>query len=190
MACLTTAVDIQPLTGVTSGGSVVITWSLDGTLPTFTIELANEKFHNSLAIANNVDPSEGNISVVIPPVPVGSGYTLQFVNITNIDQQYATSDQFSIAPTLSESSTATSSTATETVLSPSLSASVTATMPVSGSMGSTTAITARTSSSASSSAASHSPSSAAAPRFFQSASTEAACTGAVILGLLSALWIL
>ncbi|KAJ7237557.1 hypothetical protein B0H12DRAFT_1057239 [Mycena haematopus] len=191
---LTAAVDIPPPTGVTSGGSAVITWTDYDTLPTFSIELANPKFHDSLAIANNVDPTKGTITVSIPSVPEGAGYTLQFVNITDINQLYGESDEFSIDPTVTESLTTTGGTATGTVLS--TSASPTATIPVSSSTASLSTHVSGASSmpavsgSASASRPSSSASGAATRVLLQGASTTVASAGIVVLSLLFAAWIL
>jgi hypothetical protein len=52
-----------------SGGSVTITWSQDSSDPsTFSLELANENFHNTFALANNVQTSSQQITVTIPIV--------------------------------------------------------------------------------------------------------------------------
>ena len=37
----------------------------------FSIELINTSFNNAFAIANNVDPSTGSITLTLPSVPVG-----------------------------------------------------------------------------------------------------------------------
>jgi hypothetical protein len=39
--------------------------------PTFSFELVNEVFHNSFAIANNVEPTPGSLEVTLPIVPAG-----------------------------------------------------------------------------------------------------------------------
>lgn len=52
-----------------SGGSVTITWTADSTDPsTFSLELANNNFHNTFALANNVQTSSGTITVTLPIV--------------------------------------------------------------------------------------------------------------------------
>ncbi|KAJ6592855.1 hypothetical protein B0H19DRAFT_1279595 [Mycena capillaripes] len=109
VASLAAAVDIQVPQSAASGGMTTVTWTEDPSLPVFSIELFHTTFNDAIAIANNVDPAKGNINVTLPMVPPGGGYTLEFVNITDIDQTYATSDEFSIAPPMSttESSSAT-----------------------------------------------------------------------------------
>ena len=65
-----------------SGGSATITWTTaSGDPSTFSIELLNTVFHNSFAIANNVNPSSGTITLDLPIVPPGNGYTLEAVDI-------------------------------------------------------------------------------------------------------------
>ncbi|KAJ7816030.1 hypothetical protein B0H13DRAFT_2683580 [Mycena leptocephala] len=72
---------------------------------TFSIELTHPSFNHAIAIANNVDPTLDQTTVELPIVPVGDQYTLQFVNITDINQIFATSGDFSIAAAASPSST-------------------------------------------------------------------------------------
>src|ERR1700679_2793000 len=49
-----------------SGGSVTITWSQDSSDPSvFSLELANNNFHNTFALANNVQISSGQITVTL-----------------------------------------------------------------------------------------------------------------------------
>ncbi|KAJ7097051.1 hypothetical protein B0H15DRAFT_1019410 [Mycena belliarum] len=95
-----------------SGGTVTITWSSTATDPTFSIELTHPSFNAAIAIANNVDPLNNQVTVGLPIVPADSDYTLQFVNITDINQVFATSPDFSIAPAPSTSASASTATAT------------------------------------------------------------------------------
>ena len=67
------ALTIDTPTNLTSGGPAHITWTTAaGDPPTFSLELVNaDVFHNSFAIANNVNPSTGSIDLVLPIVPSG-----------------------------------------------------------------------------------------------------------------------
>ncbi|KAJ7915802.1 hypothetical protein B0H13DRAFT_389199 [Mycena leptocephala] len=188
VASLAAAVIQVPET-TSSGGPVTITWTQDPTLPVFSMELFHKDFNNAIAIANNVNPATGSLVVNLPVVPSDSGYTLQFVNITDINQVYDTSPEFSIAPPVSttESSSA-SATASGTAESRSA-GSVTVTMPMSGSMASP-AKSASASASASVSAQSTTASGAATRLLVHSASTAGALGGVVLIGLLSAAWVL
>jgi hypothetical protein len=47
----------------------------------FSIELHHPSFNADLAIANNVSPADGSKTLLLPIVPVDSGYTLVAVNI-------------------------------------------------------------------------------------------------------------
>ncbi|KAF7362606.1 hypothetical protein MVEN_00609400 [Mycena venus] len=200
VAALVAAIDmdIQAPEKVTSAGTAVIKWSTDPTQPqpVFSVELVNgDLFHNALALANNVKPEAGMVEVTMPAVPPSGGYTLQFVNIADINQIYGTSPEFSIAPTVSttESSTA-SGTTTGTALLSSAGSAI-ATLPMSGSMATASAYmsgisaSASVSHSASASAASASASSAAIRNFIQGTSAAAACS-VVLLGFLSVACIL
>ncbi|KAJ7436483.1 hypothetical protein B0H11DRAFT_656252 [Mycena galericulata] len=113
-------------TSAQSGATTTITWTSNSTDSTFSIELFHPTFNAAIAIANNVDPSLNQIMVELPSVPPGDGYTIEAVNIANINQVFSTSTDFSIAPgassTLSSASTA-SATAGSAV--PSTSGSVT-----------------------------------------------------------------
>ena len=72
--------------------------------------MTNEAFHNTFAIANNVDPSWGEITLQLPVVPVGDGYTIIATNIGNIDDVYASSAGFAVAPATSTSASSQAST--------------------------------------------------------------------------------
>ncbi|KAJ7849769.1 hypothetical protein B0H13DRAFT_2674659 [Mycena leptocephala] len=81
---------------------------------TFSIELTHPSFNHAIAIANNVDPKLDQTTVELPIVPAGDQYTLQFVNITDINQIFATSGDFSIAAAASPSSTVSTASASPT----------------------------------------------------------------------------
>jgi len=84
-----------------ASGLVTLTWTGDATDPTFSVELLNGGLltFGALALLNNVSPTAGSASFSLGSVPVGSGYTIEFVNITNINQAYATSSPFAIGAT-------------------------------------------------------------------------------------------
>ncbi|KAJ7146885.1 hypothetical protein C8R44DRAFT_973485 [Mycena epipterygia] len=197
LASVVAAVDIEAPETVVSGGMTTIRWTPDSfeSLDTFSIELVHPSFNNAIAIANNVNPVTGMVNVVIPSVPAADGYSIEFVNITDINDVFATSPEFSIAPPASTSDSATASTtmaANETAASRSAaSASAFSTTPISGSVASMSA-SASGSGSAKGSAASATASSAARTQnvYGVIGSTAVTCTGIVLLGLLSAAWIL
>ncbi|KAF7365734.1 hypothetical protein MVEN_00447200 [Mycena venus] len=89
-----------------SGATTTITWTSDSSDPTFSIELSHPSFNAAIAIANNVDPTLNQITVELPIVPGGDQYTLEFVNITDINQVFAMSGDFSIAAAASPSASA------------------------------------------------------------------------------------
>ncbi|KAJ7235372.1 hypothetical protein C8J57DRAFT_1248469 [Mycena rebaudengoi] len=90
------AITITTPKSVMSGNTTTIKWIGDSSDPIFSIELMHPSFNYALAIANNINSSDNSISLVIPSVPTGDGYTLQFVNVTDISKIYATSSSFSI----------------------------------------------------------------------------------------------
>jgi hypothetical protein len=72
VAPLVSALTIEAPTNPTSGGTVTINWTnAAGDPSTFSIELVNTVFHNSFAIANNVVPTSGTMTIELPIVPVG-----------------------------------------------------------------------------------------------------------------------
>lgn len=118
VAPLVSALILQTPTNPTSGGQMTIMWtSENGDPSTWSFELLNPDFHDSFAIANNVDPSPQQLTLTIPIVPVGGGYSLEAVNIGNISDIYATTPSFSIGATSSSSLSSGASTATTPVSS-------------------------------------------------------------------------
>ncbi|KAJ7681080.1 hypothetical protein DFH06DRAFT_1315810 [Mycena polygramma] len=103
------ALTVNSPTNPTSGGTTSITWSSTSTDPVFSIELNHPSFNSAFAIANNVNPADNNATIVIPPVPAEDNYTLTFVNVTNINDVFATSPSFSIGAATSASASATGS---------------------------------------------------------------------------------
>ncbi|KAL6304901.1 hypothetical protein BKA93DRAFT_254086 [Sparassis latifolia] len=99
---LVSALTIQTPANWDSAIQANITWTSASTDPsTWSFELVNPvNFHNSFGLANNVDPSTGVLLVELPVVPPGDGYLLQAVNISNINDVFAQSGDFAIAPDL------------------------------------------------------------------------------------------
>ncbi|GBE83109.1 hypothetical protein SCP_0501560 [Sparassis crispa] len=63
----------------------------------FSLELDNTRlFRNALSIADNVDVSLGTLTILLPSVHVGVEYYLQAVNVSNVDDVFAQSSDFSI----------------------------------------------------------------------------------------------
>ncbi|TFK56827.1 hypothetical protein OE88DRAFT_60676 [Heliocybe sulcata] len=79
------ALTLNAPSGLSSGGPATITWTSESTDPPFSIELVNTVFHNSFAIANNVNPTLNSMTIALPIVPVGDGYTLEAVNVTSVE---------------------------------------------------------------------------------------------------------
>ncbi|KAK0186155.1 hypothetical protein F5146DRAFT_1069529 [Armillaria mellea] len=70
--------------------------------------LINQSFNNQYAIANNVDSSLGSLSLTLPQIPAEDGYTIELVNISNINDIYAQTGTFSVAEPVSSSASASS----------------------------------------------------------------------------------
>ncbi|EDR01117.1 uncharacterized protein LACBIDRAFT_312424 [Laccaria bicolor S238N-H82] len=170
VAPLVSALTVSNPTNPTSGGQMTISWTTAAGDPdSFSIELINTSFNNAFAIANNVDPSTGSITLTLPVVPVGAGYTIEFVDIGDINKVYTTSGSFSIgansasstSASTAASSSGTSKASTATTSSGSSSAHSTST---SGSVSSTS--TSISSTSAGSSSAPAATQFSAASRLF------------------------
>jgi len=111
VAPLVAGLQLQIPENPTSGGSVTIKWtSAAGDPATFSFELVNEVFHNAFAIANNVVPELGQMTITLPVVPIGGGYTLEAVNIGDVNSVFASTGTFSIADNSAASSTTSSGT--------------------------------------------------------------------------------
>ena len=55
-----------------SGGPLSISWEATTADPgTFSIEMVNVIFHNTFAIAANVQASAGGLNLTLPEVPIG-----------------------------------------------------------------------------------------------------------------------
>ncbi|KAG2052641.1 hypothetical protein BDR06DRAFT_957321 [Suillus hirtellus] len=144
---LVSALTLNTPTGVAVGGLVNVTWEATTSDPSsFSLYMVNTIFHNTFAIGNNVQSSAGIITLTLPQVPVGDGYTLEATSNSNIDTVYAQSGDFAVSAmssaTLPSTSTTSTSSSTGTGLSTASTVAPTTTAP---------ATTAKTSSSASAS---------------------------------------
>ncbi|KAF7797180.1 hypothetical protein EIP86_008372 [Pleurotus ostreatoroseus] len=112
IAPLVSALTITTPTNWTSAGPAVIEWTtVSGDPSTWSFELVNPtNFHQTFGIANNVNPSLGSLTLTLPAVPPGDGYSLEAVNITNINQVFASTGDFSIGAEVSTTSSSASST--------------------------------------------------------------------------------
>ncbi|KIY48089.1 hypothetical protein FISHEDRAFT_74007 [Fistulina hepatica ATCC 64428] len=162
---------------VTSGGTVTITWTTtSGDPSTFSLYLINQSFNDNFGIANNVETSLGTITIALPAVDPGDGFSLEAVDISDVNTVYSSTSDFAIgASTYSASSVSTvSGTSTFSGSAVLTSGSATASASASGSAASSSASAASASKSASKSA-SASASSAA------SASSSSSSNGAVTI---------
>ncbi|PBK70188.1 hypothetical protein ARMSODRAFT_866734, partial [Armillaria solidipes] len=88
----------NPTETVTSTGPITISWQTSSGDPSvFSIELINQSFNNQYAIANNVDSSLGSLTLTLPQIPVQDGYTIELMNISNINDIYAQTGTFSVS---------------------------------------------------------------------------------------------
>ncbi|KAI9566300.1 hypothetical protein HD554DRAFT_2116999 [Boletus coccyginus] len=144
---LVSALTVNPPTDPTTGGTVTITWTASTSDPAyFSLELVNDAFHDTFAIANNVQTALGTLTIQLPQVPVQGGYSLEAIATNDINQVLSQSGTFSIGGASSSSSTGASSSSTAATTASSSSgsltastASVTATTPASSASGTGTA---------------------------------------------------
>ncbi|KAG9084775.1 hypothetical protein FRC06_003905 [Ceratobasidium sp. 370] len=120
---------------ITAPDSNGVSWtSASGDPEAFSIELRDTNTPSvisPLAIANNVNTSAGTHSLQLPPVPDATTYQLEFVNVTNINQVYATSVTFPIVNQAQPTTSPAASSGTVTGTSLSASGSATSTVPAS-----------------------------------------------------------
>ncbi|KAK0435018.1 Ser-Thr-rich glycosyl-phosphatidyl-inositol-anchored membrane family-domain-containing protein [Armillaria borealis] len=100
----------NPTETVTSTGPITISWQTSSGDPSvFSIELINQSFNSQYAIANNVDSSLGSLSLTFPrSLPSADGYTIELVNISNINNIYAQTGTFSVSEPVSSSASGSS----------------------------------------------------------------------------------
>ncbi|KAG2342043.1 hypothetical protein BDR05DRAFT_423110 [Suillus weaverae] len=133
---LVSALTLNTPTGVSTGGVVNITWQATTADPgSFSLYMVNTIFHNTFAIANNVQASAGMITLTLPQVPVGDGYTVEATSNSNINSVYAQSGDFVVSAmttastssmsTMSMSSSSTGTPATAPTVAPLTTASAT-----------------------------------------------------------------
>ncbi|KAF8551103.1 hypothetical protein OG21DRAFT_1487263 [Imleria badia] len=136
---LVSALTFGSISGWTTGATVTVTWTTSPTDPTtFSIELANPSYHNSFAIATNVVTTNGQVTIDLPAIEPGDGYSLQAVAIDNINQiYYQTPGTFSIGAATSSSTTSSSTTTGSTTSTPASSASKSTTTGTSSAASST-----------------------------------------------------
>ncbi|KAK7053506.1 hypothetical protein R3P38DRAFT_1460025 [Favolaschia claudopus] len=104
LAASVAALSINTPNDIHSEGTTTLTWTSDSSDPVFSIELNHPSFHEALAIANNVNPGDNNRTITLPPLAAEDNYTLTFVNVTDINDVFATSNSFSIGAAVSSSS--------------------------------------------------------------------------------------
>ncbi|KAG1846209.1 hypothetical protein DFJ58DRAFT_730596 [Suillus subalutaceus] len=126
---LVSALTLNTPTGASNGGSLNVTWGATTSDPSsFSLYMVNTIFHNTFAIANNVQASAGWHDYYASRRPLlgwltswqySDGYTLEATSNSNITDVYATSGDFAVtaATTSSTSVSSTTSTSTSTSLS-------------------------------------------------------------------------
>lgn len=99
----------QPTSQVYSSSPLTVTWTVtSGDPATFDLYLTNSDFHNTFALKNSVTTTDGNVTIALPVVPAGSGYTLQASPVGNVNSVLSQTSPFNIADALSSSSSLSS----------------------------------------------------------------------------------
>ncbi|KAJ2927059.1 hypothetical protein H1R20_g10037, partial [Candolleomyces eurysporus] len=148
---LVSALTLNIPENITTQGTTTFTWTYETSDEPFSLYLYNEEFNDSFAIANNVEPSLGSVSIQIPVVPVRDGYTLRAVNVGNIEDVYSSTGSFSVGA--ATQSIPTTPTATRTTSS----GTGTSTRPVTTTTSTTSAATTSTSNTATSTTSNTAP---------------------------------
>ncbi|KAH8831882.1 hypothetical protein DL96DRAFT_1706285 [Flagelloscypha sp. PMI_526] len=78
----------------------------------FSLQLTNEIFHDTFAIANNVPTASGKITLDLPELKPGDGYALIATQDANVNAVLGQSGGFSVGAATITSSSTTSGTAT------------------------------------------------------------------------------
>ncbi|KXN84978.1 hypothetical protein AN958_11823 [Leucoagaricus sp. SymC.cos] len=106
----------QPTQAVNNGGSMTFSWTTQAGDPsTFSVYLKNPTFNDVFGVANNVDASQGTLTIQVPAVPDNQQYTIILVPINNVNQVLAQSPPFNIGA--NQATTASSSAASLTATS-------------------------------------------------------------------------
>ncbi|CAE6431125.1 unnamed protein product [Rhizoctonia solani] len=110
-------------------GTVTVEWtSASGDPSVFTIQLRDTNTPsviNPMAIANNVQTPLGTTSFELPIVPEVNTYVIEFINVTDVNQIYATSNTFGVVNVAqTASTTATTPAVTGTAASSSATSAV------------------------------------------------------------------
>ncbi|KAG2107837.1 hypothetical protein BD769DRAFT_123970 [Suillus cothurnatus] len=114
-APLVSALTLNAPTTASVGDLVNVTWEATTSDPSsFSLYMVNTIFHNTFAIANNVQTSAGLYTLVLPQAPLGGGYTLEATDNSNINDVYAQSGDFSVTAGTTTSATSTMSTSSGT----------------------------------------------------------------------------
>ncbi|KAJ2983906.1 hypothetical protein NUW54_g10581 [Trametes sanguinea] len=104
LAPLASALTLQIPVDWHSSSQVNISWSNVASDPPFSLQLVNtNEFHDTFAIANNLNPSADFASFQLGVIPEGQ-YTLRAINVTNANQIYDETPSFTIQAPLSTSS--------------------------------------------------------------------------------------
>jgi len=101
----------SPSGQVNSSSTLSVSWTLaSGTdVSTFDLYLANDVLHSSNELATNVSSSSGSLSVVLPSVPAGDGYSLRATGAGNSGNTLSQTTTFNISNPISSSSLSGSS---------------------------------------------------------------------------------
>ncbi|KAF9654150.1 hypothetical protein BDM02DRAFT_6785 [Thelephora ganbajun] len=84
---------------------VTITWTTTpGDPATFDLYLTNDNFHNTYALKNVVQTATGTITLLLPVVPPGPGYTFQASPVGDVTTKLSQTGTFDVGQPLPSSS--------------------------------------------------------------------------------------
>ncbi|KAL0064949.1 hypothetical protein AAF712_008071 [Marasmius tenuissimus] len=125
LAAATVSVDalqlLQPQ-NVHAATPLDVAWNFgDNDPPLFTLELAHPSFRQDFALANNLDPASGGVTVIMPALDTtcsDAQYVIRAVNVSNINQEYARTGPFQVDQAVSSTSSGSATTTFSSATNP------------------------------------------------------------------------
>ncbi|KIY70368.1 hypothetical protein CYLTODRAFT_451804 [Cylindrobasidium torrendii FP15055 ss-10] len=81
---------------VMSSANATISWTSEAGDPAFNIELYKTIFNDRFSIQNNINASSHEVTMTLPQIPAGDGYVYRFTNISDDNDVYATTENFTV----------------------------------------------------------------------------------------------
>ncbi|TFK35964.1 hypothetical protein BDQ12DRAFT_725509 [Crucibulum laeve] len=95
MSPLVSALTLNTPASATSGGSLLVTWETTPGDEAFSLLLSNP--NEEFALANNVNPALGSITVTLPVVPPETAFHLVATKVDDVNTIFAASADFTVS---------------------------------------------------------------------------------------------